>query len=159
VHNYYQSEFLVSKYLLLSIKPRIIEEIVSGAKKFEFRKKLPDLRNIELGIEKIILIYSSTPEQKIFGSFKARNFFVEKFDVLMDEIGATEAYKERIFNYIQHKDVCYALEISELNFYKKPLSLSHLRDNHNNFYPGQSYRYLEKDGSVIKDIVEQNGTL
>lgn len=149
----------MSKYLLLSIKPRIIEEILCGDKKFEFRKKLPDLRNVELGIESTILIYSSSPEQKIFGSFKAKNVYVEKFDSLMKKVKATEAYRSRIFNYIQHEGTCYALEISELKVFNNPLSLSYLREHHNNFYPGQSYRYLESEGSVIKDIIIKNGTL
>jgi predicted transcriptional regulator len=35
----------VKKQILLSIKPRILEEIISGTKQYEFRKKFLDLNN------------------------------------------------------------------------------------------------------------------
>jgi len=47
--------------ILLSIKPEYSKRIISGEKKFEYRKRLP-----QKNITKII-IYSSAPEKKVIG--------------------------------------------------------------------------------------------
>lgn len=149
----------MNKYILLSIKPKIIKEIISGEKKFEFRKKLPDLNDESLGIAKKVIIYSSSPEKKIMGSFVIKNFHQEKFNDMMHVVNASQSYRERIYRYFKHEGVCFSMEISDFRVYEQPLTLTSLRLNHNNFGPGQSYRYLYESCSIISELKKLNGSL
>jgi predicted transcriptional regulator len=149
----------VSKYILLSIKPRIVQEIIRGEKSFEFRKKFPNINDPALEIENKIIIYNSSPEKKIFGSFVAKSFYMENFDSMMSIVDASDEYRARIFRYIKHEGICFAMEISKIKIYKHPISLEELRTNYNNFGPGQSFRYLDKSSPIIMDLIKSNGSL
>lgn len=146
----------MNKHILLSIQPRIVNEIIDGTKTFEFRKKLPDIRSAEHdNLSDTIIIYCSSPVMKIIGSFKVGKYFHSDFDKLMLDVGASASYKERICNYFKDKQSCHAMEITNLNLYKKPISLEELREKFPGFVPGQSYRYL--DSKIKKLIIELNG--
>jgi len=145
----------MQKNLLLSIQPRIVQEIVDGKKLFEFRKKLPRMDNS--GISQTIVIYCSSPKMQIFGSFKIGRYFHENFEELMIKVNAAESYKERISRYFKDKSSCHAMEITELNIYDFPLGLTELREKFPGFVPGQSYRYL--DDKISDLIIKHNGEL
>jgi len=138
----------MEKYILLSIKPRIVKEIVSGEKKFEFRKKFPDINGSKISHK--IIIYCSKPTMQIIGSFVAKSYYHVDFESLMEKVNATEEYKLRIGGYLEDKSSCHAMEISDVKLYKSPLSLSYLRREFPGFCPGQSYRYLNP---LIKDRI------
>ncbi len=131
----------MEKYILLSIRPRYVKEIISGDKAFEFRKKFPKLSDSNISSK--IFIYCSKPVMAIIGSFVVKHHYHSDFNSLMNDIGATEKYKKRISEYLSDKSSCHALEISELNIYEKQLSLNELRVKFDGFSPGQSYRYLD----------------
>ena len=131
------------KHILLSIQPRIIEEIVSGEKKFEFRRKFPDLNKPDISNK--IIVYRSSPMMEIWGSFVVKSFYHSDFDTLMKQVKADDAYNRRISKYLIDKESCFAMEISSLNIYNNPLSLEYLRNTYPGFGPGQSYRYLPED--------------
>lgn len=135
---------------MLSIKPRIVKEITSGEKKFEFRKTFPDLSKSEISNK--IIIYCSKPTMQIIGSFVVKSYHNDNFESLMELVGATDEYKSRIEAYFINKNSCHAMEISEIILYERPLSLSYLREEFPGFCPGQSYRYLESD---IKDRIQE----
>lgn len=145
----------MDKYILLSIQPKIVQEIIEGKKQFEFRKKLPDIENS--GINKKVIIYSSSPTMKIIGSFVIGSHYHSDFDSLMKTINSTPEYTKRISKYFKEKISCHALEITDLNIYQTPLSLTYLRENFPGFFPGQSYRYL--DENIIQNIIDKNESL
>lgn len=144
---------------MLSIKPKIVREIANGEKTFEFRKKLLDITDPKNGIDNRILIYTSSPDMQISGSFTAKQFYCENFDDLMEKVQATDKYRARIFNYFKHKNKCFAIKISDFKKYDSPLVLKYLRQQHNGFIPGQSYRYINKTDPIIEDIILKNGHL
>lgn len=145
----------MKKNILLSIQPRIVDEIIEGRKKFEFRKKLPDIKSGL--ISTTVVIYRSSPSMQIFGSFKIGSYFNSDFETLMSDVKATEQYKARIGKYFKDKSSCHAMEITDLKIYKNPIPLSDLRRKFPGFVPGQSYRYL--DEKVANLIIELNGSL
>ena len=138
----------IEKHILLSIKPRIVKDIISGEKKFEFRKKFPDINGSQISNK--IIIYCSKPIMQIIGSFVAKSYYYNDFESLMVSVNATEEYKLRIGRYLEDKTSCHAMEISDIKLYKSPLSLSYLRKEFPGFCPGQSYRYLNP---LIKDRI------
>lgn len=142
----------MNKYILLSIQPKIVQEIIEGQKQFEFRKKLPQIEDSD--ISKKVIIYCSSPTMEIVGSFIIGSYYHSDFDSLMKKINSTPEYTKRISKYFKEKDSCHAMEITELKVYKTPLSLNYLREKFPGFVPGQSYRYL--DENIIEDIKQKN---
>lgn len=130
----------MKKDILLSIRPKIVDEIINGTKKFEFRKKFPDIT--DEAISNKVFIYCSKPIMKIIGSFIVKSYNHTDFDTLMMLVNASDTYKKRISNYFIDKESCHAMEISNLTIYEFPLSLDYLRKEFPGFCPGQSYRYL-----------------
>ena len=101
--------------VLLSIKPKYVDEIKKGTKKYEFRKTLSNERT-RYKIEKIF-IYSSAPVQKIVA-----RFFIE--DILEDhpknlwerckDFSGVE--KGEFFHYFKNKERGLAIKITKLNY-------------------------------------------
>lgn len=129
------------KSILLSIKPKIVKEMLSGEKVYEFRRSFPDL-NSRNDISKVIFIYESKPTMAIIGSFRVAEYIRMDFDSLMTTIQANDNYKKRIGKYLVGKDICHAMQISDINLFAKPITLEEIRGKIGAFTPGQSYRYL-----------------
>ncbi|MGR5061201.1 hypothetical protein ACPV3O_23385 [Vibrio rotiferianus] len=146
----------MEKYILLSIRPHYIREMVEGVKRYEFRKKFPNIS--DMGVSNKVFIYSSKPVMAIVGSFVVKKQYHSDFKTLMKDINASKAYSERISDYLIDKKSCHALEVSELIIYENYLTLNELRHEFGSFTPGQSYRYLDpRIIDKIKDI--NNGIL
>ena len=54
--------------ILLSIKPEFVEKIISGEKKFEFRKTLPKREGVTT-----VVVYSTMPVGRVIGEFKVKD--------------------------------------------------------------------------------------
>jgi type I restriction enzyme S subunit len=124
--------------VLLSIKPKYVEEIKNGNKRYEFRKSLCSAKNRDK-LEKIF-IYSSAPVQKIVA-----RFFVEKiledhpknlWNKCKDESGIEQ---DDFFKYFKDKNSGLAIKISELKFFRKPIEPKKVFPN---FSPPQSFCYV-----------------
>lgn len=122
--------------ILMSIKPKFVEEIMSGQKVFEFRKKICDPTNIEK-----VYIYSSSPMKKIIGSFE----FNTVIEGIPEEIwerckeGAGIS-KEYFMEYYQNKEKAYALKIDNLTIFDEFISPYEMEKN---FTAPQSYMYAD----------------
>lgn len=105
--------------ILLSIKPKFIEEIKKGNKKFEFRKTI--FKNTDIDT---VIIYASSPISKAIGEFKIKNILVncpkELWRQTSKNAGITSEFFEEYFN---NKKIGYAIEISELVIYSEPLDI------------------------------------
>ncbi len=129
------------KYTLLSIKPKYVIEIKNGEKIYEFRKKIPDFSSND--ISKKVLIYCSKPVKSIIGEFTVEKIISLPFDLLMEEIKASDSYKERLKNYFGEATICYALKISEFKEYRKDITLDYLKKEIKGFSAPQNYRFLK----------------
>lgn len=122
------------KTILLAIKPQFVEKILSGEKRFEFRKRTPSQM-----VDKI-LIYSSYPECRVVGEAKVKRVLS---GAPGDIWGRTQKWsgvsKELFFKYYKGKDIAYAYELSEI---KKYIPLKRLEDFKVARAP-QSFVYIE----------------
>ena len=66
--------------VLLSIKPEFAKLIFDGTKKFEFRKTIFKNKNI-----KTIVVYASSPLQKVIGEFEIEDTINEDLDLLWEK--------------------------------------------------------------------------
>ena len=125
--------------VLLSIKPEFADKIFNGTKKYEFRRSI--FKNKEV---KTIVVYASSPVQKIIGEFEIETIIKEELNRLWnltkDFSGISEDY---FFEYFNNKNAGFAIKIKRTKKYKKPLSIK----EDFNATPPQSFMYLTKEPS------------
>lgn len=120
--------------VLLSIKPEFAERIFDGSKKFEFRKAIFRDETITT-----VVVYASSPVQKVIGEFKIDTIIDDKPDKLWrktkSHAGINEDY---FFEYFAGRLIGYAIKVKSVKRYAKPLCL---REDFN-LTPPQSFMYL-----------------
>lgn len=123
--------------VLISIKPKYVDEILNEKKKFEYRKSI-----FKREIDKIY-IYSTSPEQKIVGYFVYTGYYKETPEIIWQN---TKKYsgidEESYYKYFYKRPYAYAIKIEQINAFRKPIDPQKAFQN---FLPPQSYIYLEGD--------------
>ena len=120
--------------VLLSIKPEFADKIFDGTKLFEFRRTIFKNTNV-----KKIVVYASSPVQKVIGEFEIEFILKSGLEDLWNE---TQEYsgitKDYFFQYFSEKKEGFAIKIKNQRKYKQPKSL---KDDYN-LLPPQSFLYL-----------------
>jgi len=120
--------------ILLSIKPEYAELIFTGKKKFEFRRTIFKNRNV-----KTVVVYASSPIQKVIGEFQIESILQSDLDNLWK---VTKKYagidKDLFFEYFNNKEDGFAIKIAKTTKYRKPLCIK----EDFNLLPPQSFLYL-----------------
>lgn len=120
--------------VLLSIKPQFALKIFDGTKKFEFRKSVFKNSNINT-----VVVYASSPLQKVIGEFTIDEIMEEEPDVLWEKTKKHSGITKEFFDeYFFNRDKAFAIKVKETNRYQKPLDLI---DFDLDFAP-QSFVYL-----------------
>ena len=120
--------------VLLSIKPEFAEKILSGDKKYEFRRTL--FKNTS--ISKVV-IYASSPIQKVIGEFDIETLLSLHVDDLWKKTKKHSGIEEDFYyEYFNGKDIAHAIKVKSAKRYKKPKDLA----NYDIAYPPQSFMYL-----------------
>ena len=105
--------------ILLSIKPEYAEKILSGAKRFEFRKVL--FKNPAV---KTVVIYATMPVGKVVGEFDIDEVLSarpKKLWSLTEEFaGIPHGYFKE---YFEGRDIGHAIKVNNVRRYTKPLNL------------------------------------
>jgi len=121
--------------VLLSIKPEFADKIFSGEKKFEFRRTI--FKNEAV---KTVLVYASSPVQKVIGEFEIDTIIKNDPENLwkstFEFAGITREY---FMKYFANKDFGFAIKIKKTRKYKVPKCIK--KDF--NSYPPQSFLYLQ----------------
>jgi len=121
--------------VLISIKPKYVKKIISGEKKYEYRKKI-----FKKDVEKVY-IYSSSPEKKIIGYFEYNGYKKGSPDEIWAITKETAGIKENEFKrYFNNKFVAYAITIKKCVVYKKPID-PYLENS--DFRAPQSFMYIQ----------------
>ena len=123
--------------ILMSIKPEYVDKIFSGEKKYEYRKRLCK--------EKIdtIIVYSSSPIQKVVGELKIKQVLYDKKTIICNKTykqgGITKIQYD---NYYENCSYAVAYEIEKAILYDKQKDL---KDFNVRTAP-QSYVYITNKG-------------
>ncbi len=121
--------------VLLSVKPKYANEIISGRKKYEFRKSIFKRENIEK-----IYIYSSSPVKKIIAIVDIDGILSDSPQELWEQCHEDAGISEReFFSYFKNSDTGYAIKISNVQEFPIPIDPYHLDED---FRPPQSFCYL-----------------
>lgn len=120
----------------MSIKPQYANKIFSGEKKFEFRRTIFKKTDV-----KSVIVYSSSPVQKVIGEFEIEKVIAEEnVEVLLEKTNRMGISGDSLRDYYQDRKMCYAIKI------KNPILYSpakNLKDFGINFAP-QSFVYIKQ---------------
>lgn len=121
--------------VLLSIKPRFVDEIAKGAKLYEFRKAIFK-RDVEF-----IWVYASAPKKRIVGKLIIDHIIEDSPQRLWENFHSVSGIdKKGFFEYFSGKDKGYAIKIKQYIEFDEPIN-PYTRNP--NFTPPQSYAYLD----------------
>ena len=120
--------------VLLSIKPEFAEKIFNGTKKYEFRRSVFKNQNV-----KTVIVYSSSPVQKVIGEFDIESIIKSDLSTLWERTKEFAGINKKFFyDYFKSKETGYAIKIKETRRYKNDLCIK--KDF--NATPPQSFIYL-----------------
>lgn len=123
--------------VVLSIKPEFANKIFDGTKRFEFRKAI--FKNEDV---KTVLVYSSSPVQKVIGEFQIGEIFKHDLPTLWELTkeysGITEEY---FYSYFADRKHGFAIQIKKKTKFKIPKCL---KEDYN-LTPPQSFAYWTND--------------
>lgn len=121
--------------VLLSIKPEFVEKIISGEKRFEFRKSLPKRPGIQS-----IVVYSTMPVGRVIGEFRVKQTLSLSPENLWEETKSFSGITKCFFDeYFSNRHLAHAFEIDSFELYQKP---KHISEVIQSGIPPQSYCYL-----------------
>src|SRR5689334_10092007 len=108
-----------SMKVLLSIKPEFADKIFNGTKKFEFRRTIFKNKGIST-----VLVYASSPVQKIIREFQIEEILNERLDRLWESTKHFAGIdKEYFYDYFNKKQDGFAIKIKAYKRYDEPLCI------------------------------------
>jgi predicted transcriptional regulator len=124
------------KVVLMSIHPKFVDEILSGRKKVEFRKK-----RFSSDVSHVV-VYATNPIKQVVLVFSIKNITVDNPLYLWDRYSKVAGIcKENFLLYYKESRYGTAIEFDEIFKLDKPLSLSEIGVFSR---PPQSYQYLDE---------------
>jgi predicted transcriptional regulator len=128
--------------ILLSIKQIYCDLILNGAKRFEFRKRLPN--GLQRGDE--VAIYCTRPVSRVIAYFRIADVIQATRQSLWRQTRLAAGINyETFMRYFGATQQANAIKIGDLHVLNTPLSLVRLRRNKT---PPQSFLYLTESQSA-----------
>jgi predicted transcriptional regulator len=104
--------------IILSIHPNFVEKIISGEKRYEFRKvktKLPPDK---------IIIYSTSPISQVIGEADVENILIDTPEKLWEKTSNYSGIDESFYQeYFKDKKHAIAYQLKNVTVYKRPKKL------------------------------------
>lgn len=123
------------KAVLLSIKPEFAHKIFEGSKKYEFRKQVFK----DLSVKKVI-VYSSSPEQKVIGEFEIETILSDTPNNIWIQTKLYSGISQEFYDeYFKGRDNAYAIKVASTKKYRKEKSLA----DYNVQSAPQSFAYVD----------------
>ena len=124
-----------SDTIVISIHPVFVDKILSGQKKYEFRKCLPkDIR--------YMLVYTTSPVKKITALVEIDSVIIDTPDAVWrktkKQAGVTKAFFD---SYYKNKEIAYAAKFKKVYKLDTPILIKNLKGIKN---APQSYIYLKE---------------
>ena len=109
--------------VLLSIKPEYADKILSGEKRFEFRKSIFKRQGVQT-----VIIYATMPIGKVIGEFDIKHILSDEPESIWMKTCELSGITKSFFDsYFHERTKAYAIEVNSVKKYDKPLSLSDIK--------------------------------
>lgn len=120
--------------VLLSIKPKYAELILSGEKKYEFRRSIFKKPSV-----KKVIIYASSPISKVIGEFEIDDILSLGVSELwlhtMEHSGIDKDFYD---SYFSGKEIAHAIKVKRPKRYERHIGLEEFDIK----FPPQSFAYI-----------------
>ena len=130
--------------MMISIRPEFTKRILTGEKKFEFRRTRPSVRKGCLAF-----IYSSSPTKAVVAKFRVKQIVSDSpkklWELFKDGAGIT---KEMFFKYVEGKSIGCCIAFDRVQALPSQLTLGSMMAKGIEFKPPQSFRYLDDEAYV-----------
>lgn len=121
--------------ILMPINPEYVEKILSGDKKYEYRKIKAKRKNIDK-----MIIYSTSPVMKVVAEVEIEEILEESPKMLWEQTKEKSGITEEFYNkYYKNKDTAVAYKLGNIKVYKKQKRLNEIGIN----YVPQSFVYMD----------------
>ena len=121
--------------ILMPINPEYVNEILSGNKKYEYRKVKAKRKNIDK-----MIIYSTSPIMRVVAEVDVEGIIEDSPEKLWKQ---TKEYsgitKDFYFKYYENKETAVAYKLGNIKVYDNPKKLCDIGIN----YVPQSFIYLD----------------
>jgi len=143
----------MSNILLLSIRPEYANKIFDRTKTVELRRIRPRLLN--KGDR--VVVYVSSPEQAVVGSFKVDNIVEKPVTELWEEVEKLAGIShEDFYDYYQGVKLGVGIFLKDIHRFSQPVELHRLRNKLPNLKPPQSFRYLtDNQFNIVTSLGER----
>jgi predicted transcriptional regulator len=136
---------MVRRNVLMSIRPQYADAILSGAKRYELRRRRPSF-----GTGSQVIVYSSSPDQRLLGTFETGTIHEAAPETLWKLVRGQAGIDRSTFaDYFVGCDVAYAIEVRS----PQRLEPAPLR-----FRPPQSYLFLRGGRRGHQRVLRWAGT-
>lgn len=127
------------RMVVLSLKPRFAEAVLSGVKTVELRRTVP-----KIVVPTRALLYATTPVRALLGTCIITSVHAADLAVLWREYGSRSDLRYFEFQqYFDGVDVGAALTLTEPRVFDRQVSLQDLRAKPRGFRPPQSFAYVD----------------
>jgi len=122
--------------VILSIKPKYVRSILSGVKRYEFRKSIFSEKYVQEAY-----IYVTAPIKRIVGLFEIGAIVRDSPEGLWNKLGTLSGMHEaEFFDYFKDTKIGFAIEIKHVEAFKSQYDPKELIPG---FNPPQSFCYLK----------------
>ena len=129
------------RMVVLSLKPRFAEAILTGVKTVELRRTVP-----KIVVPTRALLYATTPVRALLGACVITRVASAELAVLWREYGSRSDLRYREFlQYFDGVDAGTALELIQPRAFHRQVSLQDLRAGPRGFRPPQSFAYVDTE--------------
>lgn len=137
----------MSDVLVVSIKPKYMQQILEGNKLIELRKCKPSLETKNL----IVVLYCTTPVKAVVGFCSIEELIEESPNSMWKNFSEIVGIsKEDFFSYYENSNKAFGIRLSNLIKLKQNISLENIRTKIPNFSPPQTYKYFNSKDLKIK---------
>jgi len=135
----------VEQAVLLSIRPEFVDRIVSGEKRFEFRRSRP----VRLRDGTLLLVYCTVPRGALVAVARVRAVLEsESAEQLWSQTAEAAGISAAAFHaYFSGAERCVAIELESVESLV-PVPLAALREAWPGFQPPQGHHYAEVDAAA-----------
>lgn len=141
--------------VLLSIRPRFAELILSGAKSVELRRVRPKMSAGDL-----VLLYASSPVRELVGVCTIAHVDVAPTSELWKRHSQKSGLQRAEFDsYFEGATRSVAISVQGARRVIKPRTLDELRERLPGFVPPQSFSYISHEDVRRLEIVTEDGAL
>jgi predicted transcriptional regulator len=122
---------------LLSIKPEFATSILTGIKRFEYRR-VPFAQPVDS-----VVLYASSPVRLVVGEFRVKRLLQAPLDTLWRSTRRFAGIsRSRFYEYFRALETGFAIEVDVPYPYKTPFPLNRIYSSN----PPQSFAYLHQAG-------------